>query len=73
MMYERQKGRGPRTELYLVSDIVNALNAVSVLTGDNQILDSVAAQFGLQRQPQYRERIEVFDWPALPAGREARR
>lgn len=71
-MYERAKTRGPRTELYLVSDIVNALNAVAVLTGDNQILDAVATQFGLQRQPQYRKQIEVLDWPALPSGQKVR-
>lgn len=55
-MFERNKVRGPRTELYLVADVVNALNAVeaAITTHDGQrALDAVAAAFGLRRAAQY--------------------
>ena len=56
MTFERNKVRGPRTELYLVADVVNALNAVeaAITTYDGQrALDAVAAAFGLRRAMEY--------------------
>jgi phosphoglycolate phosphatase-like HAD superfamily hydrolase len=55
-MFERNKTRGGRTELYLVADIVNALNAaeLAIATHDGQrALDVIAATFGLRRATQY--------------------
>ena len=55
-MFERAKTRGPRTELYIVPDIIQALNSLelSVNTHDGQrVLDAVAAAFGLRRAVNY--------------------